>query len=433
MRRWPAALGIVAAVVGYTGCASQGMPPGGPPDREPPKLTKVLPESGTLGTTPRAVEFQFDEVVSERPRGAPTLGQLVVISPGDGEINVAWNRSRLVVRPGRGWKENTAYTVTVLAGLSDLRGNFSTGPFSTVFSTGRTIPTGVLRGAAFDWMAGRPAPGARIEASLRGDTAFKWSIAADSVGRFALGSLPADTFLVRGWIDVNRNGLRDRADPWDTTTLVVRDSARTDFYAFPRDTAGARLSEVTLADSVTVRIKFDHGLRPTLPLGGSLIRVIRARDSTELPIEGISTAAAYDSLSRARPASKQDSAAAADTSAAARQARLRADSLRRTRVQDSIVAAQLEDLRAARDTVRRDPPPVPARPTPPTEFVIVMRAPLPEDVPLRLIARDIQALEGPRRTSERALLRRKAPSRDTTATKRPPSMPPVVPPTRPPR
>jgi hypothetical protein len=426
----PAALLLMAAAIG---CASQGMPPGGPPDTKAPKLLKVLPESGAVGVTPRVVEFQFDEVVSERPRGASSLDQLVVISPTDGNVQVDWGRSRIVVRPSKGWRRNTAYTVTVLAGLSDLRTNAAAVPFRTVFSTGSTIPSGVVRGNAFDWMAGRPAPRARIEATLRGDTAFKWAIAADSVGRFVLGSLPADTFLVRGWIDVNNNGLRDTREPWDTTTVVVRDSVRTEFYVVPHDTLGARMSEANLSDSMTVRVKFDHGLRPMTPLAGASIRIIRARDSSEIAIASVLPAAEHDSLAQIRERARADSVARADTSAAARRRRAQGDSVRRVQAQDSTVRAQIASVRSARDTTKADPPPKPSRPTPPTDFVIVTREPLPVEVDLRVVARDVQALLGPRGNSVRSLIRRRPPPRDTTAAKRPPGVPPATPPpTRPP-
>jgi len=57
-------------------------------------------------------------------------------------------------------------------------------------------------------------------------------------------------------------------------------------------------------------------------------------------------------------------------------------------------------------TVRREPAPVLERPVPPTEFVVVMAAPLPEDVPLRFVARDVRALVGFPRTSDRPITRR---------------------------
>jgi hypothetical protein len=417
-RAW---LAVCAAGAAAVGCASQGMPPGGPPDTTPPAMLRVTPESGATGASPRSVEFVFDGVVSERPRSAPSLAQLVVISPSDGPAVVDWARSRLVVRSRRGWRPNTAYTVTVLPGLADLRGNAATRPFRTVFSTGPVIPQGVIRGAAFDWMAGRPAPLARIEAMAGGDTLLRWTIAADSVGRYVLGSLPGDTFLVRAWVDQNSNGLRDPREPWDTVTVPVTDSARADFYVFPHDTIGAGLSEVTIEDSVTIRVKFDRGLHPTDPLAGARLRVLRRSDSTELAVRTAFAAAAYDSMRARLRAAREDSAARADTSEQGRRARARSDSARRTAQQDSSARAQIADVRSARDTVRREPPPVPARPVPPTEFVLAMAEPLPEDVPLRVIARDVQALAGPRRTTERPVTRRKpAPADSAAARRRPP-------------
>lgn len=428
MRRARAALLVLAAAGWSIGCASQGMPPGGPPDTASPTLKKVSPESGSMHVTPRAVEFQFSEIVSERPRGAQGLPQLVVISPSDGAAHVAWARDRIVIRPRSGWRPNTAYAVTVLAGLSDLRGNFAPEPFRTVFSTGPSIPNNTLRGNAFDWMAGRPAPGARIEATIRGDTTLKWAIAADSLGRYTLGSLPANTFLVRGWIDANNNGVRDTREPWDTTTVALRDSARAEFYAFAHDTIGARISDITIADSVTLRVRFDHGLRPAAPLDGATIQLMRARDSSVLVITSVMPAAAHDSLQRMRTAARADSAARADTSAAARRARAQADSVRLRQRDDSVAKAQMASVRAARDTVKIDLPPTLSRPVPPTEFVIIVRDPLPEDVPLRIVARDVQALMGPRRTTERSLTRRKSATRDSTASKRPQAIPPSRPP-----
>ena len=81
-RRTPVVLLIVAGAAAV-GCASQAMPPGGPPDLAPPVLVTVSPESGAVLVSPKAVTFRFDEVVSERPRGAPSLDQLVLISPCD--------------------------------------------------------------------------------------------------------------------------------------------------------------------------------------------------------------------------------------------------------------------------------------------------------------------------------------------------------------
>jgi hypothetical protein len=51
------------------GCASPGFPPGGPPDKDPPKLVAVVPESGAVNVKPKHVTFEFDEVINEVATG----------------------------------------------------------------------------------------------------------------------------------------------------------------------------------------------------------------------------------------------------------------------------------------------------------------------------------------------------------------------------
>lgn len=411
-------LALVAAIAG--GCASQGMPPGGPPDTAPPRLLRVTPESGSVRATPRAVEFTFDEVVSERPRGAADLRSLVVISPSDGRPEVDWARRRIIVRPRGNWRPNTAYAVTILPGLTDLRSNASTQAFRTVFATGDAIPGGVIRGATFDWMAGKPAPRARIDAVIRPDTVLTYGIAADSLGWYALSTLPAATYSVRAWLDLNNNGVLDTREPWDTATLAVADSVRHDFYLIPRDTLGAHVAEATFGDSVTLRVRFDHGLQLANPINAAQVSVRRYRDSSAIGVRSVVAAAAYDSArARARDASA-DSALRADTSASGRRALARRDSIRAAAQRDSAARAQMDSLRALRDTVKRVPPPKLGRPVPPTEFVIELAEPVAAGEAVRLTTRDVRALVGPPRTSERTVTRPRPAPRDSVGRRPPP-------------
>src|SRR5690349_7057114 len=92
----------IAAII-IAACASPGVPPGGPVDTQAPEVVKIVPDSGKTGTTPPAVVFRFDEVVSDRPSGAPSLGSLFLISPRNGDVRVDWHRNELEVRPRKGW------------------------------------------------------------------------------------------------------------------------------------------------------------------------------------------------------------------------------------------------------------------------------------------------------------------------------------------
>src|SRR6476659_1514856 len=146
------------------------MPPGGPPDVAAPKILSIIPDSGTVGVSPKEVIFQFDEVVSERPAAATTLADLFLISPRDGTPNVSWHREAITVRPRRGWRANTPYTVIMLPGIADIRGNVRNTGASTFFSTGKTIPRTRITGRVFDWVAGTPAAGALVESFVPPDT-----------------------------------------------------------------------------------------------------------------------------------------------------------------------------------------------------------------------------------------------------------------------
>ena len=117
---------IAAIVLLASGCASQGTPPGGAPDVAAPLLVRTTPDTSAVGVRAERVTFRFDEVVSERPSGAPSLGALFLISPTDGEPRVSWRRDAVTVAPRRGFRANTVYTVTLLPGLADLRGNVRT-------------------------------------------------------------------------------------------------------------------------------------------------------------------------------------------------------------------------------------------------------------------------------------------------------------------
>ena len=407
------------------GCASMGMPPGGPVDKRPPVLLFVLPDTGTVNARMREVQFRFDKVISERPRGTQSLAQIVVVSPSEGPVIVDWRRRELAIRPRRGWRANTAYTVTILPGLVDLNGNATTKPLHTEFSTGSVIPGGVVRGVVFDWVAQRVVSGARIEAMIGSDTVLKYLAAADSAGRFALPSLPPATLLVRVFFDQNNNLALDRREPWDSARVVLSDSVRHDFYVFVHDSIGPHPA-VTATDSVTLRVKFDRPLMPGARLDSSKFVLRRTTDSSETPVRRAWPASEYDSLAAVRKRFTADSVAKADTSAAARAARAKTDSVRAAVLRDSLSNAQIASIRAARDTAKVEPLPKPARPAPLSEYVLELAAPLVSGAGMRLEVRDAVGLSGAVRASPNQVLflwRRPEP-KDSTAAKGPPAKKP---------
>ncbi|MGH9422803.1 MAG: Ig-like domain-containing protein, partial [Thermoanaerobaculia bacterium] len=247
-------------------CASAGAPPGGPVDTTAPKIVHIAPDSAKTGVTPREVVFQFDEVVSEKPSGAPSLSALFLISPRNGETQADWHRSAITVRPRRGFKSNTTYTISLLPGLSDLRGNTRNTGATTVFSTGPSLATGRISGILFNWAEGRIIPRGLIEARPAGDTNTVYLAASDSLGSFVVRNVPPGKYNVRGILDANSNQALDPREPFDTTIVNLTDSTKVELLAFVHDSTGARLSSVNATDSVTLELIFDNPMSPTAPV-----------------------------------------------------------------------------------------------------------------------------------------------------------------------
>lgn len=251
-----------------------------------PQVVDISPDSGATGTKPPAVVFRFDEVVNERPSGVPTLNALVLISPRDGEPRVDWHRSSISVRPRRGWRNNTAYTITLLPGLTDLRGNVRNTGVVTLFSTGPTIPAGRISGTVFSWTEARVLPRALVEARPRSDTTVVYVAAADSLGNFTLQTMPPGGYIVRAIADENNNRALDPREAWDSVAVTLADTSRADIFAFVHDSVGTRIAGVTVIDSVTLDVAFDNPISPTsLPVANNFR--VRASDSTDVPIVSV--------------------------------------------------------------------------------------------------------------------------------------------------
>jgi hypothetical protein len=395
-------------------CASPSMPPGGPPDKAEPVVVRVTPESGAVNVRASSVLFRFDEVVSE---GTSRTGQatsglqgLVVVSPGDGRERVHWRRSAIEVEPRGGFRANTAYRVTLLPGLADLRGNVLSQPSEIVFSTGPTIPEGRIGGAIFDWGAGRVAPLAWVQAFRRPDSTLRWSARADSSGRYALRDLAPGAYTVRAFIDQNQNRRLDERESFDSLTVTIAaaaDTATTDFYAFAHDTIGPRIEVVEPVDSVALRIRFDRPAAVDWVPDSTSSFVLQRADSSVVPLGEILPAARLDSILGVERARADSIARAADTTA-------RADTVPRPATP---VRPVIGDTAAARG-------PRMARPVPVQTWAVRLPAVLlPGTYKLRAVS--IPGLGGTRRSSDREFTIRApaprdtvTPPRDTTRTRR---------------
>ncbi|MEO8624570.1 MAG: Ig-like domain-containing protein [bacterium] len=382
---------LIFAVVALAGCASAAVPPGGPEDKVPPKLVKVSPDTNAVNFTDKAVQFQFDETINDRGTAAQELDNFFLVSPSDGLPRLSYHRSRIDIAPRHGFRPNTAYTVTVLPGLGDLRGNSMKTGATVVFSTGPTIPKGKIEGIAFDWASGSPVR-AYIEA-LTPDS-IRYLAQSDSGGKFTLGPLTDGTYLVRAIVDQNNNHALDRSEAFDTLRVTVPLPAPVQLLAALRDTLPAAMNVPTISDSLTsVTVTFDRLLDPMQSIASTAFRLIGS-DSVEVPIS-----AALSPLELRRVDSLRFKA--------------EADSARRA---DSLAGKPVTPPPAAvvvAPTPGKAPPPPPPKPNLPLPFNTVtlrLQRPLKPSFEYRLSTTGPRALSGKSLSSERRFSTPKPPA-----------------------
>ncbi len=360
-------------------CAQQGFPPGGPPDKEPPKLLGTSPDPNARNVSEKEVNLQYDEVLSERPGGASSLDALVLISPRDGAPRVGWHRTRISVRGHKDWKPNTTYTVDVLPGISDLRGNADKLGYHLVFSTGPEIARASVSGVVFDWPAGHPAPNALVEAVSHPDSTI-YIDRADSLGRFTISHMPAGSFTVIGWIDGNNNQDLDAHELQDSASITLKDTARVELLAFIHDSIGPHVVSVEVRDSLTLHATFDKPVDPAQPLDSAHI-MLRAADSSLISTKAIVSAREIDKQ-------RADSTARADSVRARRDTAFRRQYQAQHRLPtDSNAAASLRRS-AVLATMK------PSKPIPVSDILISLVRPLTPGTSYRVEAKDIHNLMG---------------------------------------
>ena len=408
--------GLILLVAVITACASAAPPPGGPEDKAPPQLTRVAPDTNSVNFKDKNASFYFDETINDRGTGAQEIDSHFLVSPSDGLPRVDWHRSRIDVRPRHGFKANTAYTITLLPGLSDLQNNVMKAGATVIFSTGPTIPAERIKGIIFDWIAERPASNAYIEAMSADSTVYLAQ--ADTAGLFTIGPLNQGVYLVTGVIDANTNRALDRNESFDSVRVTVPQSATlVELLAAPRDTLPVGISTVAVSDSMTLKVTLDRAANPAVAVAPANFRLV-ASDSS------VVTIVATLSPLQERIADSVAQKVIADSTR-------RADSLAGKVMipiprPDTSAAARAKAAAVIR----------PSRPTPFTSVTLKVGKALTPNADYRLSATGLMSITGRTRPSERRFTTPKPPpppaAKDTVPkpAATPPASRPVTPPSR---
>ena len=263
---------VGAVVFGAAACARNERPSGGPEDRFPPYVIETLPDTfSTVEPGTREVRFRFSERISERPVSG-RLNDAVVVSPSTGEVRVKHSRDGITVRIREGFAPGLVYRVTVLPVIKDMFGNALQDPFDLVFSTGGEIVPNVVAGMVEDRVTGEATRDARVAARfvLGDDTVTHWNV-SDTGGVFSLRYVPAGTFEVWAWQDMNRDGEVGGSEPQTAFVpgelVEAPDTTLAILTLILPDTTPPRLARATVEDSVKLKIEIDDYIEPDLEEG----------------------------------------------------------------------------------------------------------------------------------------------------------------------
>ncbi|MBW3552455.1 MAG: carboxypeptidase regulatory-like domain-containing protein [Gemmatimonadetes bacterium] len=256
--------GALLSAAACVGCAQASTPPGGRPDREPPRVVSVFPAPfDTLADLRAPVRVEFDERLSIRLEGVAELEEAVLVSPVTGAVRVERGRRSMEISVAGGWRPGLVYRVVVLPVFRDLFGNPRREPVELVFSTGAPIPPTAVAGLIEDRVTGAPVPAARVEATRRLDSLVYVAV-SDTGGFFSLRSIPAGAYDVRAWLDQDRDRTMEYQEAQDVMamTLGFQDTVVLAMNLLPMDTTPARLVRAEPVDSMRVRLFFDDHFEP---------------------------------------------------------------------------------------------------------------------------------------------------------------------------
>ncbi len=185
-------------------------PTGGPRDTTPAEVLSVDPASGATSFSGDQIRFSFDDYVDRAIRNAITILPTV-------RFSVSYAGDEITVEFQDTLTANTTYSVTIGTDWSDVRGNRPLAAYSTIFSTGPSIDTGIIAGL----VSAKTLTNVAIFCYPWADTAAPFS-PWETPPRYRLPCGISGTFTIRGLADgryrvlavrdENRNGLVDAAE-----------------------------------------------------------------------------------------------------------------------------------------------------------------------------------------------------------------------------
>ncbi len=256
------------------GCASQGPPSGGPPDRTPPVVLATSPPADAA-QVPRdqPIRIRFSEGMDRRSAETSCF----ISPPPQGGLRFRWRGDELEITPDGGLKTGRTYLVSVGSGSRDDAGNPMGTSHDFAFTTGDRIDRGEIRGRIVTPAGGSGQVFALAYVLPGGDDPDPGSAPPDYLtqagtdGTYRFPRLAPGRYRVFAYQD--RDGDRvwsPEADPLalppaDATLENSETIARiADCRPVLRDTTRVTLHAVRATDGTHLIFRFDRPVRPPL-------------------------------------------------------------------------------------------------------------------------------------------------------------------------
>jgi hypothetical protein len=192
------------------GCAQVGTLSGGGRDVKAPEIISSAPSMGALNTNPALIRLQFDEFI-ELKNPIETFR----LEPADAKITVVLAKKTVLVSLKGELNPNTTYSLYIDGGVKDIsEGNDSV--YQYVFSTGSTLDSAKQVYRIGNAYSKKSMTGVTV-GLYASDTSAKprYLTKSNEEGWASLDYLPVDSFYVKAFLDLNRNGLIDVNEPQD--------------------------------------------------------------------------------------------------------------------------------------------------------------------------------------------------------------------------
>jgi hypothetical protein len=281
MRTFKPILPIILSAL-LSACATVGVLTGGDRDVQAPLLIKSSPAHAATQVNTTKLVLTFDEYI-ELVNPTETFR----LEPSDAKLSVTLSKKDAVIALKGSLKSNTTYSLCIDGGIKDVaEGNDSI--YRIAFSTGPSLDSLQQRYRVGDAYTKKSMQGVSV-GLFATDTSKKARYLAKSnqEGWASLDFLPRDSFFLKAFLDINKNGMIEPFEPQEQLPLpsIPSNDSLAFLLSVPRDIERSYAFKVKPPGLLLGHLPQEIDLED-LRLNGVQPRSIRIdRDSIMIPLE----------------------------------------------------------------------------------------------------------------------------------------------------